>query len=87
MRAKSRPTPKDFTVRALTMLKIGMNILHSQGYCSSPLNGFSVNPKRVYYSLYWFCSIVGTLPVLSFPSAFGERLWVRLIILHHHFPA
>lgn len=58
MRAKSRPTPKDFTVRALTMLKIGMNILHSQGYCSSPLNGFSVKHKRVNYSLYRFCLIV-----------------------------
>ena len=69
------------------MLKFGANILHSYGCCSAPLNGFSVKPKRVYYSPYRFCSIVGTLPVLSLPSAFGERLWVRLIILHHHFPA
>ena len=87
MRAKSRPTPKDFTARALTMLKFGANILHFCGCCSAPLNGFSVKPKRVYYSLYRFSSIVGTLPVLSLPSVFGERLGVRLIILHHHFPA
>ena len=69
------------------MLKFGANILHFCGYCSSPLNGFSVKPKWVYYSPYRFCSIVGTLPVLSLPSVFGERLGVRLIILHHHFPA
>ena len=87
MRAKSRPTPKDFTVRALTMLKFGTNILRFCDCCSAPLNGFSVKPKRVYYRLYRFCSIVGMLPVLSLPSVFGDRLGVRLIILHHHFPA
>ena len=69
------------------MLKLGANILHSQGCCSAPLNGFSVKHKRVYYSLYRFCSIVGMLPVLSLPLLFGEGVVCRLIILHHHFPA
>lgn len=53
------------------MLKLGANILHSQGCCSAPLNGFSVMPKWVYYSLYRFCSIVQQVACLILESVAG----------------